>query len=223
MDATTRVTVLRNEGQHVPQSRKSRVDVRAMIKANQRARRVDTEKDVPAGSAAHLSTDQADKVPKAKNMAAESAAATGQAESAAATGQAAAAASAAASAGEAGSDNVFLERELARVAMGRVRWTPPPPKIDEAPTFDERSASRSFVASIRSVEARQHRRTKATLERASQRRFAASKPGSAEARLGFVPAGNLPKRKWKNRRSAWWRSVESVLRSLVYDHGDLGA
>ena len=41
MDYRLEVTILRNEGQHVPQSRKSRVDARAMINAQERARRAD--------------------------------------------------------------------------------------------------------------------------------------------------------------------------------------
>ena len=39
-----------------------------MTKAHQRARRANTEKDVPAGSATRLLTAQADKVLKEKNM-----------------------------------------------------------------------------------------------------------------------------------------------------------
>ena len=46
------VTILRNEGQHVPQSRKSRVDARATINAHLRARRADTEKDAVINVAA---------------------------------------------------------------------------------------------------------------------------------------------------------------------------
>ena len=124
-----------------------------LIKARRRARRADMEKNIAAESAARLSTAQA---LKAKNIAVRSTARLSAVQvlktkhmaagSATAACPAAAAASAAAAAGEAGSVSTFLERELAGVAMGRVCGTPPPPKIDEAPTFELFARQTSFLA-----------------------------------------------------------------------------